>query len=214
MALINLDQLIGGATEGFDLVEPTAPRNMFDVGQENLQPFLDLGNQQLPALEQGASVGGFFNDPNALRPLVSELNQPIVDERMRDLNTSLGQSGLTRSGFAGTAAADIQEDADLSLLLQLQEMFSGRRQQVAGVGGQAGSNLGRLGQQSAEQLSSIRSREQLADIQGKAQQQTNLFGLAGIGAEFFNQPQQVDIIQPNLNNPNPDGSFNITPQRP
>ena len=88
------------------------PRNMFDVGQENLQPFLDLGNQQLPALEQGASVGGFFDDANALRPLVSSINQPIIDENMRDLNTSLGQSGLTRSGFAAQAAADVEEDAD------------------------------------------------------------------------------------------------------
>jgi len=188
-------------------------RDPFDVGQENLQPFLDLGNQQLPALEQGASVGGFFDDPNALRPLVSEINQPIIDDRLRDLNTQLGQTGLTRSGFAAQAAADIQEDADLSLLLQLQEMFSGRRQQVAGVGGQAGTTLGRLGQQSAEQLSGIRSREQLADITGKAQQTQNLLGLAGLGIEFANRPGGVDIIQPNLDQPNPDGSFDITPVR-
>ena len=142
---------------------------------------------------------------------MSDINQPILDEKFRDLNTSLGQAGLTRSGFAGTAAADIQEDADLSLLLQLQEMFSGRRQQVAGVGGQAGTTLGALGQRSAEQLSGIRSREQLADIQGKAQQTTNLFGLAGLGAEFFNQPGGVDINQQIANDPRTLGT--ITPVR-
>ena len=186
-------------------------RNIFDVGQENLQPFLDLGNQQLPALEQGASVGGFFDDPNALRPLVSQINEPIIDDRLRDLNTQLGQAGLTRSGFAGTAAADIEEDADLSLLLQLQEMFSGRRQQVAGVGGQAGTALGALGQRSAEQLSSIRSREQLADITGKAQQTQNLLGLAGLGVEFANLPGGVDINQQIANDPRTLGT--ITPVR-
>lgn len=182
-----------------------------DISQANLQPFLDLGNQQLPALEAGASPGGFFDDANALRPLVDEINAPIIADRTRDLSSQLGSIGQTRSGFAGKAAADIREDADLSLLLQLQEMFSGRRQQVAGLGTQAGTTLGGIGQVASERLGAITSRESLANIRGSAAQQQNIFQLAGLGIDFANRPGGVDINQQIANDPATLGT--ITPLR-
>jgi len=188
-------------------------RGFSDASQANLQPFLDVSNRQLPALEASATPEGFFNDANALRPLASELAAPIVADRTRDLTSQLGSTGLTRSGFAGTAAADIQEDADLSMLLQLQTMLQGRRQRVAGQGSATGGNLARLGASSAEQLGSVQSQGILSAAQATAAGQQNLLSLAGLGANFANTGGGVDIVQPNLSAPNPDGSFNITPQR-
>jgi hypothetical protein len=174
------DQITGTAQTNSDLL-----RGFSDVSQENLQPFLDVSNQQLPALEAGASPEGFFNDANALRPLASSITQPIVEEQIGNLSSSLGSKGLTRSGFAATSAAGIQEDADLSMLLQLQQMLQGRRSTVAGQGAQAGGNLARIGQQSAEQIGQIQSQGVLGGQQALAAGQQNMIGLAGLATDFF-----------------------------
>ncbi len=188
-------------------------RTFFNQSQENLQPFLDVSNQALPGLEQGASTGGFFDTANQLRPLTAGIRESVTEERLGDLNAQLGQRGLTRSGFAAQSAADIQEDTDLSLLLQLQSMLTGRQQQVAGQGASAGTALSRLGQSSAEQLGQIQSQGILGAQAATAAGQQNLIGLAGLGASFANRPPQqgVPINQQIANNPNTLGT--ITPVR-
>lgn len=160
-------------------------RGFSDQSQANLQPFLDLSNAQLGPLEAGATPEGFFDVATQLRPLASAISQPIAQKGLRDLSSQLGSAGLTRSGFAGTAAADVQEDADLGVLLQLQSMLTGRRQQVAGLGQGTGQNLARIGQQSAEQLGQIGSQGILGSQQALAAGQQNLIGLAGLGAQFI-----------------------------
>ena len=182
-------------------------RGFSDVSQANLQPFLDLSNQQLPGLEASASPGGFFDEANALRPLVSSLSAPIVEERTRDLSSQLGQRGLTRSGFAAQSAADIKEDTDLSLLLQLSDMLQNRRGTVAGFGSNSGRSLAQLGQRSAEQLGSIQSQGILGAQGVRAAGQQNLIGLAGAGAGFFNQPSS------NINQDLANATGTITPRR-
>lgn len=161
-------------------------RTFFNQSQENLSPFLDAANRTLPGLEQGASPEGFFGDIEALRPIVSSINQPIVEDRLRDFSSEIGSKGLTRSGFAATGAADIQEDADLSLLLQLQSMLSARKQQVAGFGPTSGTNLSRLGASSAEQIGGVQSRGVIGAQSARAGGQQNILDLAGLGAEFLN----------------------------
>lgn len=165
-------------------------REFSDITQENLQPFLDLSNRQLAGLEESATLGGFFNedDTNILRSSLRRVGAPIVEERTRDLTSSLGQTGKTRSGFAAISAADIQEDVDLSLLLQLQSSLQGRRQTVAGFGSGTGSNLARFGQQSAEELASIQSQGFIGAGRASAAGTQNFVNLAGLGAEFLNRP--------------------------
>jgi hypothetical protein len=160
-------------------------RGFSDQSQANLQPFLDLSNAQLGPLEAGATPQGFFDQANQLRPLARSISQPIAEEAFRDLGSQLGATGRTRSGFAGSSAADIQEDADLSVLLQLQSMLTGRRQQVAGFGQGSGQNLARIGQQSAEQIGQIQSEGVIRSQQALGQGQQNLLSLAGLGSQFI-----------------------------
>lgn len=192
MALLDvLDPLDLGGNKAADRSISAAEKNastlrhFSDITQGNLQPFLDVANQSLPGLEAGASTGSFFDTANALRPLGESINRPIVEDRTRDLSSTLGASGLTRSGIAGTAAADIQEDADLSFLLQLQSMLTGRGQQVAGFGTNTGTNLARLGQQSAENLGAVQSQGILSAANSIGQGQQNAIGLVGLGTEFI-----------------------------
>lgn len=162
-------------------------RKFSDISQENLLPFLELSNRALPGLEQGATPEGFFQSANELRPLLDQFGAPIVEEKLEELNQQLGQSGKTRSGFAATSAADIQEDTDLSILLQLQSVLTGRQQRVAGFGAGSGSNLARLGQRSAEQLGRVQSEGILGAASATAAGQQNFLQLAGLGLDFIPQ---------------------------
>ena len=163
-------------------------RRFSDVSQANLQPFLEAGNRQLPGLEFGASPEGFFNQANELRPIIQGIQKPVVEDRLRDLSSVLGAAGKTRSGAAGLAAADIQQDADLSLLLQLQSVLTGRQQTIAGQGTQTGGQLAELGLEAGETLGDIQSRGILGGQQARAAGQQNLLKLAGLSTDFANRP--------------------------
>lgn len=187
-----------GAAEGQIEASQSAAdisRRFFDISQANLQPFLDLSNQQLAGLQASATPGQAFDIAQTLRPAAEEITAPILQERLRELGAGLGARGLTRSGFAGTAAADIQEDLDLSLLLQLQSQFTQRRQAVAGQGQQAGSVLSQLGQRSGEDIANILSEGVLGAQQTQAAGTQNLLGLAGFGASFLGNQGQPALNQ-------------------
>lgn len=171
-------------------------RRFFDISQANLQPFLDLSNEQLAGLQSSATPGQAFDIAQTLRPAVDQITAPILQERLGELSAGLGAKGLTRSGFAAKSAADIQEDLDLSLLLQLQSQFTGRRQAVAGQGQQAGTALAQLGQQSGEDIASILSQGVLGAQQTRAAGQQNVLQGLGFGASFLgNQGQPA--LDPN-----------------
>lgn len=160
-------------------------REFSDISQANLQPFLDVANRQLPGLEAAATPQGFFGDAEALRPIVEQIGAPIVEDRLRDLSSALGQQGSTRSGFAALSAAQVQEDVDLSLLLQLQSMLQGRRGAVAGFGANTGESLARLGQSSAGNLASAQSQGFLNSAQADVADTQNLINLASLATDFF-----------------------------
>lgn len=179
-------------------------RLFFDQAQQNLQPFLDVGNRALPGLETAARPGSFFDIANTLRPTVEGITEPVLQDQLRTLGAGLGARGLTRSGFAGQAAADIQGDLDLSLLLQLQDQFTQRGQVVAGQGQQAGGQLAGLGQQAAENIGNVLSQGVLGAQQATAAGQQNVLGLAGFGANFLgsNTGQSAFNTGNFLNSPN------------
>ncbi len=155
-----------------------------DITQANLQPFLDLASRTLPGLEAGATPGGFFGDVEALRPLAQQVAAPVAQEQTQQLNAILASQGQSRSGGAISGAADIQEQADLAALFQLQDMLTARRQKVVGAGAQTGTTLGALGQQSAEGIAETSSEGILRGAQARAQGTQNLLGIAGTVAEF------------------------------
>ena len=185
-------------------------REFFDKSQENLQPFLDVSQAQLPGLEASATPEGFFGEANALRPIAQGISDDLVNNRLRDFNASLGAAGATRSGGAISGAADIQEQADLAVLLELNEMLQGRRQRIAGQGGVTGGNLSRLGQSAAEQLADVQASGFAGAGAAKAAGAQNFINLAALGSQFIPRGG-VDIDQTIANNPATLGT--ITPQR-
>lgn len=163
-------------------------RQFADVSQENLQPFLDLASRTLPALEAGATPQGFFAELRGLTPLAEQIADPIIEEQTEELDAFLASRGLSRSGAAIQKATDIQEAADLSALLQLQNLLTGRRQQVVGQGAGTGTQLAGLGAQAGEMLGDIQRQGILSSQQALAQGQQNLLGLGGAISGFF-QPR-------------------------
>ena len=160
-------------------------RRFSEQSQANLQPFLDLSQRTLPGLEAGATLPGFFSGLEELRPIAESISGPVAEERLREFNTSLAQRGLTRSGVAATGAADIQEQADLEVLLQLQSMFTSRQQAVVGGGVGTATNLSRLGERSSRDIADILGGGQRSAGQAVAAGQQNIIDLAGFGAGFF-----------------------------
>jgi len=99
-----------------------------NLGVEGLQPYADAGIPALAGLEQGSTLEGFggglsdiFNSPAI---------QPLIQDRMRAADSAFGSAGLTRSGGAIQAAADIPTE----LAMMIEELINGRQSQLAGLG--------------------------------------------------------------------------------
>jgi hypothetical protein len=151
-----------------------------DLSLQNLQPFSDAGMPALAGLEQGSTLGGFsrnlsdiFNSPSF---------DPIVAERMRAANSALGSAGLTRSGGAIQAAADIP----LDVALGLEQLLSGRRSELAGLGFDSSAQQSLLRSAAGSGAANIRigqgansANSILAQQQAKTQRNENIGGFLG-----------------------------------
>ena len=123
----------------------------------------------------------------------------LRDERMSDVKGMLGAGGLLRSGEAMEAAADIPSD----LGLMLEQILSGRNNQLVRTGERAAFNLADLFTRSAEATAS----GILGVAESDVRQQSEKFNLAGdVGSSIlggmFSDPSlkknihQVDTIGP------------------
>ena len=151
-----------------------------DLSLENLQPFSDAGMPALAGLEQGSTLGGFsrnlsdiFNSPSF---------DPIVAERMRAANSAFGSAGLTRSGGAIQAAADIP----LDVALGLEQLLSGRQSELAGLGFDSSAQQSLLRSAAGSGAANIRigqgatsANSILAQQQAKTQRNENIGGFLG-----------------------------------
>jgi hypothetical protein len=147
-----------------------------------LSPFREAGIGALPALQQGATAGGFGQNIAAL--LAGGAIQPLIDERFRTVQNQSAAGGLTRSGAGLQAAAAAPTD----LLLQIEQMLNQRQSGLVQGGQQAATTLGTgvgnfqagIGQDIGQGI--------LADQQAKAGQQEQLFNIATTAASFFSDP--------------------------
>ena len=163
---------------------------MFDRTQANLQPFTDAGNSMLPGLSRTATPGGALDYATAYAPMSEALNRPAIEDRMRDVNSQLGASGMRRSGFGVETAADIEGDAHMSFLLSLQSFMNQRQQRIAEFGINSGMKLSRLGQDSAERTGDMLASGILSGAQTQAQGAQNVARLGAAGLSFYRQRQK------------------------
>jgi len=142
---------------------------------EQLEPFRDVGLEQLDALSQGTTAGGL--DARLAEIFDTDIFKSLVGERTRGVQSQLAAGGLTRSGAALEKISSIGPE----LGLQLEGLLTGRSQNLAGIGQASAAGVGaNLVQQGQNTASGI-----LAGAQAEAQNTQNLIGLAGIAAAFF-----------------------------
>lgn len=162
----------------------TAENALTQQGIDAILPFLTAGTEQLPGLAEGATAGG-------LGARLQEIIQGdafggLIGERQRGLQGQLSAGGLTRSGTALESAANIPTE----LALQLEQLLTGRSQQLAGQGLGAGGSIANLfSQQGVAAGSGI-----VTDAQSKA---AGLGQVAKIASGiFFSDPRlKINVVQ-------------------
>lgn len=141
------------------------------------------------AYQPGTSPGTAFNPYAA-----------IVEERRKEAQDALSRAGLTRSGSAAMAAAEIP----IEVATQIENLLYGRQQQLAGSGQNAAVQQGGFGAQTAGRIGDLQGQIGAALGQGalgqaqiRAQATQNLVNIAGtIASAYFSDPRLKTNMQP------------------
>lgn len=156
-------------------------RRQFTQTQANVQPFIQAGTSQLPGLQEGATIGGFGA---RLAELFSGgALDPLIEERTRATKGALSSAGLTRSGTAIEELSAIPQD----IALFIENLLTGRSQNLAAGGQNAALGLGGIGAQTSGNIASLFQSQGSNVFQGgilDAQRQAGIFGdlIGGLGA--------------------------------
>jgi hypothetical protein len=165
-------------------------RRQFDLSREDILPFLEAGQAQLPVLEERATVGGL--DEILAQIFGSEQFGALEAERGRAVEGQLAAGGLTRSGTALTEAARVPTD----LGFQIEQMLTGRSGALAGQGQGAGGQIAQLGAGTSSGIANLLSASGAAQASGiLGQQQAKASGgqnilntAATVASIFFSDP--------------------------
>jgi hypothetical protein len=144
-------------------------RRQFDLTKENVDPFITAGQEALPEVQRGASIGGFGD---RLKEIFSGGGlDPLIKERTRNVEGSLASKGLNRSGFGIRQLADIPAQ----LGFDIENMLFGRQAGLSEGGRGTALQLGSLGQGAASNVANLfsntgqaQSSGSLLDAQSKA----------------------------------------------
>lgn len=154
-------------------------RRQFGISQANLDPFIQAGQGQLGALEAGATPEGL--DAILGQIFGSQNFQNLTGERERAVQGGLAAGGLNRSGFGLQQLANVPTD----LGFQIEQLLSGRSQNLAGQGLQAAGNLGGLGAQAGQGAANLFQQSgqdisagSITDSQARAAANANIINTA------------------------------------
>lgn len=172
-------------------------RRQFDITQANIDPFIQAGTAQLPALTQGTTAAGL--DERLAEIFGTEAFEALRSERTRAIEGQLAAGGLTRSGTAIQQAANIPA----SLGLAIEELLTGRSAGLATGGLTAATGLGAIGQQTSGRISDVLLQQGqnvasgiLTDQQARAKGAQNIVSLASTAASiFFSDPTLKENVE-------------------
>lgn len=116
---------------------------------ERLEPFFQAGREQLPALTQGTTAGGFDERLGGI--FDTDIFKSLVEERGRAVEGQLSAGGLTRSGTALQEAANVPTEIGLFL----ENLLTERSRGLAGIGQQTGVQLGQFGETASGRVANI-----------------------------------------------------------
>lgn len=128
-------------------------KRVFGLVEEDVQGAIGLGQSQIPAVGQGATIGGF--DQSLEDIANSAIFGTLVGERTRGVEGALSAGGFTRSGEAIEQLSAIPQD----ILLSIEQLISGRQTDLFKTGLDASLNLGGLGIQGATAQGNIASSQ-------------------------------------------------------
>ena len=184
---------VAGGQQGIDEI-----RKQFGITQQNIAPFLQAGTGALGQVQQGTTAGGL--DARLREILNTDIFGGLVEERGRAVQGQLAATGQSRSGFGLQEAARVPTE----LALGLEQLLTGRSQQLAGQGFGAATNLGQFGAQASGNIANLFGQQGKArgagivtDAQAEAQRaQQQLNTVATIGSIFFSDPSLKENVEP------------------
>lgn len=164
---------------------------MFEKTEAQVDPFIQAGTRALPGVEAASTVEGF--GANLSEIFSSGALQPLIDERTRAAQGQLSAGGLTRSGKGVQDIANISSD----LGLQIEQLLSGRQQNLATGGVGSALQLGGLGARAAEaqsplfqQIGQAQSSGSLMDAATRQRQIGSAVDIVGtVASLFFSDPR-------------------------
>ncbi len=179
-----------GIEQDFNQLGIDEIRNQFDNTSQLIQPFINAGTQALPTAMASATTRGL--DRNLGGIFDSKIFSRLFDSRRDAVEGQLSAGGLTRSGEAVDDIAGIP--AELGLMIE--QMLSGRNQQLVGQGQNAAMNLGNMGGNMANAIAQLFQRSgeagssgAVTDAQAKAGGLGSLVSTGLSVAGFFSDPR-------------------------
>jgi len=173
----------------------------FDISQDNLRPFLDVGTGAIEDLQEGSTMGGLDNI--LARIMGSDTFGTLRDERERSVTGLLGSGGLTRSGAGMEEIADVPTD----LALQLEQLLNNRQGNLVNIGQNTAVGAGNLGTQSASGINQALGNMGNTSMQGALGQQQaqaagtqnlmnlGMLGLIGANVGGFSDPELKENLE-------------------
>lgn len=168
-------------------------RKQLGQAQEDVQPFVELGQRQIPGVERASTVEGL--DEILAQIFGTEGFRNLVGERRRGVEGALSAGGLTRSGTAVEELSAVPQDVGLLL----ENLIFGRQRDlltggqaaaldIGGLGVQAGANIGGLGSGQAQ-------RSFLANQAGQNRESELIGSLIGAGGSLIGARGQARVGQ-------------------
>ena len=121
-------------------------KRQFDITSEDLAPFISAGETAIPAVTEGATLPGLADRLSQI--FNTDIFSTLVDERTRAAEGQFAAGGLTRSGGAASTIADIPTNIGLAI----EQLLSGRANNLFGAGIDTASRLGGFGAQASGQI--------------------------------------------------------------
>ena len=164
--------------EGIDEI-----RKQLGIVQEDVRPFIELGQAQIPGVERAATVGGL--DEIFGEIFGTDTFKNLVGERRRGVEGALSAGGLTRSGTAIEELSAVPQD----IALAIEQLISGRQSNLLRGGQSSALDLGGLGLQGAANIGGIATGAANRVFQGEQaglQRESDLLGgLIGAGGSVL-----------------------------
>jgi len=167
--------------QGFNQQGIDALAQSLGITSEQLLPFIQAGQRQLPGLETGATPEGL--DQRLGKIFSSESFGRLRDKRARDIESVLSAGGLVRSGEAVDRFANLSPELGFSI----EDLLTRRSQGLADRGLRGATDLGQLRAGTTGSIADLFSRTGQGFQQGRTsdanRELQRLLGEAGINLQ-------------------------------